>query len=110
MDYRRVYGGTPVGNQSRCETCANSMSVRGYGQSERATWCDALFRPVLIKFPVLECNRYINATMPAVEAMEEIAWDLARQKTARAGIRAEEVNAQRAIGVAAAVADESDES
>jgi hypothetical protein len=75
------------------------LVVRGYAQSEHVSWCDALFAPVRITFPVLECNRYINATMPAVEAMEEIAWDLARQKTARAGIRAEEVDPQRAIGM-----------
>jgi hypothetical protein len=85
------------------------LVVRGYAQSEHVSWCDALFAPVRITFPVLECNRYINATMPAVEAMEEIAWDLARQKTARGGIRAEEVDPQRAIGIAAAVAEESED-
>lgn len=110
MDYRKVYGGTPVGNESRCETCANALIVRGYGQSEHQSWCDALFRPVLIQFPVLECNRYLNANLPDIETMEKYAWDLNRQKTARAGIRAEEIDTQRAIGIAAAIADESEES
>jgi hypothetical protein len=110
MDYRKVYGGTPVGNESRCVTCANSMVVRGYGQSEHVTWCDALFRPLRVPFPVLECNRYANANLPDVETMEKYAWDLNREKTARAGIRAEEVDLQRAIGIAAAVTEKSEES
>lgn len=81
---RKVYGGTPVGNESRCDTCVYARIIQGYGHNERITICDRLFQPIQIPFKVLECTDYADKRLPCVEDMEEIAWQL-RSKSAGHG-------------------------
>jgi hypothetical protein len=73
MDLRKVYGGTPVGNESRCDTCSHARVIRGYLEKERIVFCDALYDPVRIPFPVRECSDYADRRLPELCAMEEIA-------------------------------------
>lgn len=84
MSLRKVYGGTPVGNESRCDTCVYARIIQGYGHNERITICDRLFQPIQIPFKVLECTDYADKRLPCVEDMEEIAWQL-RSKSAGHG-------------------------
>ncbi|HEY7406398.1 MAG TPA: hypothetical protein VIB39_22920 [Candidatus Angelobacter sp.] len=88
MDLRKVYGGTPVGQASCCDTCVYARIIRGYAQSERITLCDRIFRPLHIPFPVSECTDYVDKRLPCIEDLEQIAWEL-RSKSAgkRAGFR-----------------------
>jgi hypothetical protein len=81
MDLRKVYGGTPVGQASRCDSCVYSRIIRGYAQSEKITLCDRLFEPIRIPFAVMECTDYIDKRLPCIEDLEPIAWDL-RSKSA----------------------------
>lgn len=81
MDLRKVYGGTPLGQESRCDTCVYSRIIRGYSQSEKITFCDRIFEPVRIPFPVRECSDYLDKRLPCVEDLEDIAWIL-RSKSA----------------------------
>ena len=81
MDLRKVYGGTPVGQESRCDTCVYSRIIRGYAQSEKITLCDRIFEPMPIPFAVAECTDYVDKRLPCIEDMEEIAWIL-RSKNA----------------------------
>jgi hypothetical protein len=81
MDLRKVYGGTPVGTESRCDTCVYSRIIRGYAENERITICDRLFEPIHIPFKVMECTDYADKRLPCVEDMEQIAWYL-RSKSA----------------------------
>ena len=81
MNLRKVYGGTPVGNESRCDTCVYARIIRGYAESERITICDRIFKPLLVPFKVMECSDYADKRLPCVEDMEEIAWQL-RSKSA----------------------------
>ncbi len=50
MDLRKVYGGTPVGQASRCDSCVYARIIRGYAQSEKISICDRLFEPIRIPF------------------------------------------------------------
>ena len=81
MDLRKVYGGTPAGTQSRCDTCVYARIIRGYGESEKITICDRIFQPLHIPFKVMECSDYVDRRLPCIEDMEEIAWSL-RSKSA----------------------------
>ncbi len=88
MDLRKVYGGTPVGQASRCDSCVYSRIIRGYAQSEKITLCDRLFEPIRIPFAVMECTDYLDKRLPCIEDLELIAWEL-RSKSAgkKAGFR-----------------------
>ena len=81
MDLRKVYGGTSVGQESRCDSCVYSRIIRGYSQSEKITLCDRMFEPIRIPFPVRECTDYLDKRLPCVEDLEDIAW-LLRSKSA----------------------------
>lgn len=81
MSLRKVYGGTPVGNESRCDSCVYSRIIRGYSQSEEITLCDRLFEPIRIPFPVRDCTDYLDKRLPCVEDLEDVAW-LLRSKSA----------------------------
>jgi hypothetical protein len=86
MDLRKVYGGTPVGQASRCDSCVYARIIRGYAHSEKITICDRIFEPVRIPFPVSECTDYVDKRLPCIEDLEQMAWEL-RSKSAgnRAG-------------------------
>jgi len=86
MDLRKVYGGTPVGQDSKCDSCVYARIIRGYSESEKLTFCDRIFEPVSIPFRVRDCSDYLDKRLPCVEDLEDIAWVL-RSKSAgkRAG-------------------------
>src|SRR4051812_38255606 len=85
MDYRKVYGGTPVGTRSRCDSCTHAHIVKGYSENECIVICEWPFHPVRIPFLVSECSHYANGRLPAYEELVEIALDLTRVKSARTG-------------------------
>lgn len=88
MDYRKVYGGTPVGNESCCDTCINARIVKGYAESERITICDLAYPSLVIPFKVRECSDYVDRRLPEFDQMEKIAVDLSWVKSSRpAGFR-----------------------
>jgi len=70
MDLRKVYGGTPVGQASRCDSCVYARIIRGYAQSEKITICDRLFEPIRIPFLVSECTDYLDKRLPCIEDLE----------------------------------------
>jgi len=86
MDLRKVYGGTPVGQDSRCDSCVYARIIRGYAESEKITLCDRILEVIRIPFKVMECSDYVDKRLPCIEDMEEMAW-LLRSKSAgrRAG-------------------------
>jgi len=80
MDYRKVYGGTPIENGSRCDSCSWAQVIQGYSANERIVMCDRLMRPVVIPFRVAECNGYLNQNLPPFEQLKLIALDLSVEK------------------------------
>jgi hypothetical protein len=83
MSLRKVYGGTPVGNESRCVTCANARIIEGYAESERLVFCDAIYPTMRIPFNVRQCSMYEDKRLPKFSQMEKIAWEI-RSKNAGA--------------------------
>lgn len=80
MNYRKVYGGTPVGEASLCDTCVYSHIIRGYSSTENITICTWPVDEMVVPFKVRECSGYANRTLPEFEDLEKIAWDLTKVK------------------------------
>jgi hypothetical protein len=85
MSLRKVYGGTPVGNESRCCTCVNARIIEGYAESERIVFCDAMYPPTRVPFNVRQCTMYEDKRLPAYDEMKRFAWEI---RTKSAGARA----------------------
>lgn len=81
MSLRKVYGGTPVGTESRCDTCAHARIIQGYAESERIVLCTSLYDPIRIPFKVMQCTDYEDRRLPSYSDMKEIAWQI-RSKSA----------------------------
>jgi hypothetical protein len=76
MSLRKVYGGTPVDGESRCDTCAHGQIIQGYAESERIAFCTKLWDAVRIPFKVRQCSGYEDRRLPDFDEMKEIAWQL----------------------------------
>jgi hypothetical protein len=76
-----VYGGTPVGNESRCDTCTHARIIQGYAESEKIVFCNSLWDPIPIPFNVRQCSVYEDKRLPDFDEMKEIAWQI-RSKSA----------------------------
>src|SRR5262245_19845311 len=95
MNYHKIYGGTPKGNGSMCDSCSYAQVVKGYAESEKITICTYTCEPFPILFQVSECTSYVNRNLPAVEEMKQIAWMLRSKKAGReAGFLTAEQNRQ----------------
>src|SRR5215471_21176038 len=81
MSLRKVYGGTPIGTESRCDTCSHARIIQGYAESERIVICVRLYDDFRVPFKVLQCTMYEDRRLPDFEQMEEIAWQI-RSKNA----------------------------
>ena len=81
MSLRKVYGGTPVGSESRCDTCVHARIIQGYAESERIVLCTSLYDPIRIPFKVMQCTDYEDRRLPSYADMKEIAWQI-RSKSA----------------------------
>ena len=83
MNYRKVYGGAPVGDGSLCDSCFHVQIVKGHSKMERITICGYAYPPIFVPFRVTECNAYDDKRLPEIEEMEKIALDLTVDKPAR---------------------------
>ena len=81
MSLRKVYGGTPIGNESRCDTCTHARIIQGYAESERIVICTGMYDPIRVPFKVMQCTDYADRRLPDYENMKEIAWQI-RSKSA----------------------------
>lgn len=73
MDLRKVYGGTPVGTESRCDTCSYARIITGYSEKERIVFCDYAYPTVNIPFKVYECSDYADKRLPRLDDLKKIA-------------------------------------
>jgi hypothetical protein len=86
MSIRKVYGGTPVGSESRCDTCSNARIIQGYAESERIVICVGPFDQLRVPFKVMSCTMYDDKRLPDYEQLRQIAWDVrAKSDGAKAG-------------------------
>ena len=79
MSLRKVYGGTPVGNESRCDTCSNARIIQGYAESDRIVICVGPFDEFRVPFKVMQCTMYEDKRLPDFDEMKEIAWQIRSQ-------------------------------
>lgn len=76
MSLRKVYGGTPVGNESRCDTCTYAGIIQGYAESERIVLCGRRDETLRVPFNVMSCSDYLDKRVPALWELKQIAWDI----------------------------------
>ena len=81
MSLRKVYAGTPVGNESRCDTCVHAKIIQGYAESERIVFCTDLCEPLRIPFTVMQCSDYEDRRLPSYGDMKEMAWEINRTQS-----------------------------
>lgn len=73
----KLQGGTLQSNKNLCATCVNCHRFRG-SLTQRESWrCQLSYnRPMVLVEPVGECNRYVDARLPTLDMMKEIAWEV----------------------------------
>ena len=76
MSLRKVYGGTPIGSESRCDTCTHARIIQGYAESERIVICTGMYDPIRVPFKVMQCTDYEDRRLPDFDNMKEIAWQI----------------------------------
>ena len=67
--------GTPIGSQSRCETCEHSHILRGYRESEEATFC-YYATLMVVPFKVRDCSNFSDKARPNWEQMQDLAIEI----------------------------------
>ena len=77
----KVQEGTRSNGKRLCDTCTSGVVMRGSAESEEMIYCHEMGEPVPLR--VVECNRYIDRSLPTLSAMREIAWILRTEKNGR---------------------------
>src|SRR5258707_9982470 len=85
MSFRKIYGGTPVGNESRCDTCSHARIIQGYAESERIVFCDAAYPPVNVPFRVRQCSMYEDRRFPGFCGQGKNCWQNPHQSGGERG-------------------------
>ena len=70
-----VRGGTPEGGIDLCRSCAYSF-IRMAASGREAKVCEWNHESVLIREPIVECNKHHYKGMPQVWELEKIAWTI----------------------------------
>ena len=76
MSNTHIKGGTPVGSESLCRTCANAQIMTGYRESEQITICTGVHPNLAMPFKVYDCSGYHDKNRPSWEQMTRLAIDL----------------------------------
>jgi hypothetical protein len=77
-----IRNATPKGSQSLCDTCTHAHGQLGFADSERTVYCGYFWStPMEVTFAVRQCSNYYNKTLPDIEKLEKIAWELNFRRT-----------------------------
>ena len=71
-----IKGGTPVGSESLCRTCANAQIMTGYRESEMVTVCTNVQPNIVLPFAIHDCTGYYDKNRPTWEQMSKLAIDV----------------------------------
>lgn len=86
MNAIKIHGATPIGGESRCDTCRYASIIRGFAESERIVICGRRDQGLRLFFKVAECTDYEDKRHPTVWEMKQIAWDVSpRTATGKTG-------------------------
>lgn len=73
---------TPKGNKSLCDTCSWAHIQVGFAESERLVQCNYGWEFLReVPFAVNACTNYNNRTLPDLEAMRKMAWNIESRKS-----------------------------
>ena len=78
-----IKNGTPIGSQSRCESCEHSHILRGYRESEEVTYC-YYATLMVVPFKVRDCSNYTDKARPNWEQMKDLAIEIHATPTLKA--------------------------
>jgi hypothetical protein len=81
MSRAYIKGGTPVGSESLCKTCASAHIMAGYRESELVTVCTDVNPNVVVPFVIYECTGYYDKNRPDWEQMQKLAIDVRPSST-----------------------------
>jgi len=78
----KVQKGTPNHSEpSKCDSCSNSVRIRGQAESQEHVYCRSLEKT--INFKVAECSAYREYGKPSLYDMQQIAWPLCTDKNGK---------------------------
>ena len=71
----KVFKGTRPSSAARlCDSCQSGLVRKGAADSDEQVYCTMIERDV--ETWVVECNRYVDRTLPSLWEMRQIAWVL----------------------------------
>jgi hypothetical protein len=76
MSNTYIKGGTPVGSESLCRTCAYAQITIGYRESEQIIICTNVGPNLVMPFKVYDCSGYYDKNRPSWKQMTELAIDV----------------------------------
>ena len=71
-----IKGGTPIGSESLCRSCANAQIMTGYRESEMVTVCTNVKPNIVLPFAICDCTSYYDKNRPSWEQMSKLAIDV----------------------------------
>lgn len=80
---RKVYGGTSIGKESRCDTCSFARIIQGHSETEKVVICAAVDPAIKVPFKVAECSSYEDKRLPDLREMKQISWQIRTKSAGR---------------------------
>jgi hypothetical protein len=77
MSRAYIKGGTPVGSESLCRTCAHAHIMTGYRESEMITACTDVNPNIVLPFKIYDCTGFEDKNRPNWQQMQELAINVA---------------------------------
>lgn len=81
----KILKGTPKGHKGICNCCRHAKIVRGINMQEQTLCTYTSMKPIILQFPIAECNRFDDERVPSIYAMECIAWEVKSRNRTPAG-------------------------
>lgn len=76
-----IKGGTPLGSQPLCHTCASAHIMTGYRESEQIILCTDVHPNIVLPFVIHECTGYYDKNRPSWKQMEDLAIEVRPSST-----------------------------
>jgi len=68
-----IKGGTPIGSESLCRTCAYAHIMTGHRESEMVTICNDVNPNIVVPFVIYACSSYYDKNRPTWTQMQKLA-------------------------------------
>lgn len=69
----KMHGGTRS-EKALCNSCSYAHIRKGSAIGQEMVFCGRFYeQPLRLRYPIVECNDYVDATLPSLRDMREIA-------------------------------------